>query len=268
MIDIFIDSGAFSAWTKGAEINIDEYIAFIKKYRNYISLYANLDVIGDAEASLKNQEYMEAKGLKPIPCFHQGEDLKYLKHYLKKYDYMALGGMVGSSTSKLVMWLDDIFQSHICNDKGLPKIKVHGFGITSLSLMLRYPWYSVDSTSWVMTGRFGGIFVPKKLNGKYNYGLNPYKVNISDKSGSIKEAGKHFNTYSKMEQEEILSYLKKKKYVLGVGEEGQPDYISGVSNDYKKRDEVNIHYFNDLQIYLPEWPWALKLDKPKGLGLI
>jgi hypothetical protein len=33
--------------------------------------------------------------------------------------------------------------------------KVHGFGITSPWLVKRYPFYSVDSTSWKAGGRYG-----------------------------------------------------------------------------------------------------------------
>ena len=46
----FLDSGAFSAFTQGAEIDIQEYIEFIKEHKDYLEAYANLDVIGDAEA--------------------------------------------------------------------------------------------------------------------------------------------------------------------------------------------------------------------------
>ena len=51
---IFIDSGGFSAFTQGAEINIDEYCDFIKKYNKHITAYAQLDAIGDEEATKKN----------------------------------------------------------------------------------------------------------------------------------------------------------------------------------------------------------------------
>jgi len=178
-VNLFLDSGAYSAKTQGIEINLDEYIAFIKKYKKYINIYANLDVIGDAEATWKNQKKMEKAGLHPLPCYHYGEDVKYLKRYIKEYDYMALGGLVGGSSAKLGPWFDRIFQNYICNEKGYPKIKVHGFGMTSLKFMLRYPWYSVDSTSWVTTGRMGGLLVPKKVNGKYDYSKNPWKIAIS-----------------------------------------------------------------------------------------
>ena len=39
---LFIDSGAFTMWTRGKEINVDEYISWINEYSDYISLYLSL----------------------------------------------------------------------------------------------------------------------------------------------------------------------------------------------------------------------------------
>ena len=217
-ISLFLDSGAFSAWSKGAEIKIQDYISFIKENEKYIDYYAVLDSIGDPELTLKNQRIMEKAGLTPLPCFHYGEDLKYLKTYLAKYEYICLGGMVPISTSNLETWLDDLFPNYICDSKGIPKVKIHGFGMTSLDLMLKYPWYSVDSTSWVMTGRFGSVMVPRFRNGKYVYNEQPWKVTVSFRSPDIKEQDKHILTYTEMERKVIMEYFKKKGYVLGKSE--------------------------------------------------
>lgn len=217
-VNLFLDSGAFSAFSKGVEIKIDAYISFLKENINYLEVYSVLDVIGNPEATFENQEYMESKGLKPLPCFHYGEDVKYLKLYLDKYDYIALGGMVPISTKDLMIWLDNLFSSYICDSKGLPKVKIHGFGMTSLDLMLRYPWYSVDSTSWVMTSRFGSIYVPQRKQGKWAYDQNSWKVCVSNRSPSNKEEGKHYNTFSPMEQKVILDYLDMKGFKLGKSE--------------------------------------------------
>ena len=36
-LKLFIDSGAFSAWTKGKKIDVDEYISFINSNKDYFS---------------------------------------------------------------------------------------------------------------------------------------------------------------------------------------------------------------------------------------
>ncbi len=293
---LFLDSGAYSAFTQGIEIDIYEYIDFIKKYEDILEVYANLDVIAKgkteadkkqaAEKTLENQKIMEASGLSPLPTFHYGEPFEYLKYYTENYDYVALGGMVGTPSNKLILWLNVCFEKYICDKKGLPKVKIHGFGLTSLKLMMRYPWYSVDSTSWVMTGRTGGIYVPKFRNGKWIYNENSWKITISAANPGIQEAGKHFKTLSPGQQQVVLDYIHAKGYCLGKSQfkeeeqtyelkEGEKwagkkpkDKASkrlieiieepGLCNQYRLRDELNIVYYQDLEKALPEWPWAFK----------
>lgn len=289
-VELFLDSGAFSAWSSGKKINIDEYIQFIKDNIEVIDVYANLDVIGNAEATWNNQMYMEKAGLKPLPVYHYGEDKKWLKRILNKgYDYISLGGMVPISTQDLVHWLDDLFKNYLCDEKGMPIVKVHGFGLTSLRLMLRYNWMSVDSTSWVMTGRMGSIYIPKFKNGKWIYDEDSWKIVVSNRSPATKEAGKHINTMSPKEKEILLNYITEKGYKLGVSEyktventyelqenerftEKKPadkkakrevEIIveKGVSNVYQLRDEMNILYFLDLERSMPSYPWPFKTEE-------
>jgi len=142
---MFLDSGAFSAFTKGKEVNLDEYIKYIKENEHYFAVYALLDVINNEKDTMKNLEYMEANGLHPLPVFHFRSDLNTLEKMVKKYDYIALGGLVPLAKKRKLMrmWLDTCF-SIIKN-----KVKVHGFGINAFSLWEEYPFYSVDATSWV-----------------------------------------------------------------------------------------------------------------------
>lgn len=290
-VELFIDSGAFSAFTQGVKIDLDEYIAFIKQYKDIITVYANLDVIGDAAGTLANQKRMEKAGLKPLPCFHYGEPIKYLQYYLGRHDYIALGGMVPIDNKDLVVWLDDLYSHYICDEDGMPRVKVHGFGLTSLKLMLRYPWYSVDSTSWVVTGRMGAIYVPKP----WAHSLDEvWKVSLSNRSPNQSEAGKHLSSFSPNQRQYVLEYIEKKGYKLGKSEfkTESADYTlkdkerwngkakdgkrevemiieSGVCNDYRKRDEINIIYFLDLEKAMPKWPWAFKLtgEGRSGFGI-
>lgn len=289
-VNLFLDSGAFSAKSQGVEIDIQEYIKFIKEHEEVIDVYANLDVIGDAEGSARNLEIMEEAGLNPIPVFHYGSDPdKYLKPLVDNYDYIAIGGMV--KTPRLINFLDRIFPKYICDSKGMPKTKVHGFGLTSLKLMVRYPWYSVDSTSWVVTGRHGSIYVPRYRGGKWIYDENSWKVSVSNQSPGRKESGKHIDTLPPTQKQIILDYIHDKGYKLGKsefkmvdpehelaenekwaqakkdvkkGEKRKLEVIlePGVSNKYQLRDEMNIIYFLDLEDHMPEWPWAFEKQSP------
>lgn len=289
-VELFLDSGAFSGWSQGKLINILDYINFIKENKNDIKKYSNLDVIGDAAATWKNQKIMEKHGLNPIPVFHYGSPIKYLEKMLKRnYEYISLGGMVPISTKNLIPWLDDLWLNYLTDKDGMPICKVHGFGLTSFVLMGRYPWYSVDSTSWVVTGRLGSIYVPRKKGGKYIYDENSWKIAVSNKSPKTKEAGQHFTTLSPFNQKIVKEYLKEKGYCYGRSEfryesqdyqlkenekwcgkkpkdktvEREVELIleEGVSNTYQLRDELNIIYFLDLEKTFPKWPWKFKLRK-------
>ena len=278
-VSLFLDSGAFSAFTKGIEIKIEDYIQFIKDNTKYIDIYANLDVIGDAEATWQNQKIMEAAGLSPIPCFHAGEEWRYLERYIANYDYIALGG-IAQLGRRAQSWMDSCFDL-LCDKEGYPKVKVHGFAVTSLRLMLRYPFFSVDSTSWVLTGRMGSIFVPRERSGQWIYDDDSLKVAISARSPAIEIQGnRHFSNMSKKEKETVLRYIHSCGFDIGESKMDQrhkdsvladnEKWISksddngmreveivitpGLCNDYRMRDKINIMYFLELEKQIPPWP--------------
>jgi len=155
-VELFLDSGAYSAWSQKREIDIYEYINFIKEHEDVITVYANLDVIGSAEKTWENQMIMEKAGLSPLPVFHHGENIKWLINLLDNdYKYISLGGMVPISTTNLFYWLDDLFINYLTGKDGMPLVKIHGFGLTSLRLMLRYPWYCMTEEDHTVLTKFG-----------------------------------------------------------------------------------------------------------------
>lgn len=155
-MEYILDSGAFSAYTKGVTIDIDAYCDFIKEHEDFIDHYIVLDVIGCAEKSLENQKYMENRGLKPLPVFHQGDNWSYLEHYIKNYEYVCISPLSYSAGGEsMVTWLDKVFSEYICDKDGYPKVKTHGLGLTTVNMLIRYPWYSVDSASGKLQAAFG-----------------------------------------------------------------------------------------------------------------
>jgi len=315
-VSLFLDSGAHSLYTKKV-INkyhkegysfydtdefwkyVDDYADFVKKHIKYLDIYANVDVIFNPELSWKVLKYLEKKGLKPLPVVHYGSDLKWLKKHIDEgYDYIGIGG-IGQEVdvNTYYIWADRVFDKICDTEKRLPIVKTHGFAVTSVKLLFAYPWYSVDSTSWVLTGRFGSVYVPIRREDKYIYNENSLKICVSTQSPSTKEAGKHFCTLTNREREEVTKYFNLKGFK--IGKSGDTFFVEksykikkdeakipeallsvndkkemkaggfdrkvekiierGLCNDYKQRDELNIIYFLDLEKNMPEWPWAFKL---------
>lgn len=217
-VKVFLDSGAFSAFTKGIEVDIRGYCDYIKRNLDIIenvdgALCASvLDGIGDPLKTWQNQMAMEQMGVRPLPCFHYGEDERYLEWYIANYDYITLGGMVPISTPQLFHWLDRIWDKYLTDGSGRPRLKVHGFGLTTQALMERYPWFSVDSSSWVQIAANGNILVP---------GLGT--VPVSPNSPSAKQYNRHLNTIPDLQREGLVKRIAEQGFDI---ERLQVEYVS------------------------------------------
>lgn len=200
---IFLDSGAFSAYTMGVEIDLKEYCHYIHENKDIIEnvdgavVASVLDGIGDPLKTWQNQQLMEKEGVKALPCFHYGEDERYLDWYVANYTFITLGGMVAQSTEQLEPWLDRIWEKHLTDGAGRPKVRVHGFGLTTMSLVRRYPWYSVDSSSWVQTARTGGMMLYPQARA----------IQVSDRSPMRKVANQHLDTLPDIMREAVEADL-------------------------------------------------------------
>lgn len=150
----FLDSGAFSAFSLGEQIDINEYAAFIKANKSRITLASNLDVIGSWEGTKQNQIALEGMGCDVLPVFHRGEPWEILEEYVKQYQYIALGGLVPVARfrGKMETFLNKAFS--IIKTRSF----VHGFGVNAVWAWKRYPFYSVDATSWLMGPRMRTVY--------------------------------------------------------------------------------------------------------------
>ena len=161
--EVFADSGAFSAASQGAHIDIADYAAWVKRWAHLLTVHSNLDVIGDAAATDRNQKTLEAMGLDPLPVFHTGSDMAHLDALLDRYQYIALGGMVPYMRfpKRIMPWLIKCFK--LAQGRAV----FHGFGATSWTVVKSFPWYSVDSSSWGSGFRYGQVPVFNTARGKF-----------------------------------------------------------------------------------------------------
>ena len=239
---LFVDSGAFTAHTKGVEIDCDEYIDYLNKNSDYLTVYAQLDDIPgqygrprttqelkeSPEKSWNNYLYMAPKlkdKVKLMPVFHQGEDYKWLDNMLNYQDengnfidYIGIAPGKDLSVQERRMFLDEVFD-HIVRSKN-PNVKTHALGITSLWMLELYPFTSADSTSWIMTAVTGSIFTP---NGT---------VTLSEQT---QDKGTNYHNITNPElKKSIDNYVTSKGYT-----------IEGLTKDYKQREMFNIMYLNE-----------------------
>jgi len=160
----FLDSGAFSAKTLGGKIDLEQYAAWVQRWEHLRPTYANLDVIGDPQATERNQQRLEAMGLQPLPIFHVGSPFAILRDYVARYPYVALGGMVPYTRRKqlLIPWVAQCFK---VAEKA--QTRFHGFGCTTWELIHTFPWHSVDSSSWTSGPRWGTFYVFNPTRGGF-----------------------------------------------------------------------------------------------------
>lgn len=280
---LFLDSGAFSAHQNKTTVNINDYMEFIKEHEDELEVYANLDSIGSAEETWKNQKIMEDAGLNPIPVYHLDEPLKYLNMCME-YPYFAVGGLASAKGRALEPFLRTVFEK-ICTKESdfYPTHKVHGFGIATPSIINMFPWASIDSTSWAQYSRFGIILVPRIKNGIFRYDLPPYSIAVSSRSKAVGDS-EHFRNLAPMERQYITDYCEERGIPIGktLFKQVTPGYIlksneswtdrkdkrrvevvtqKGVCNDGELRDVINLLYFLDLEKSQPEYPWAWTANK-------
>lgn len=161
-VGMFLDSGAFAAYTRGLKIPIEKYTAFCTRIGPLVDAVACLDVIGDEAATRRNEDYMHRAGLSPVITCHFGMSGAEVVARFRGAEYGALGGMALRSRSGHEMrrkWLDEVFGALMKSD--VWPIKIHGYGMTDSALIERYPWYSVDSTTWAMASVYGNEMVRK-----------------------------------------------------------------------------------------------------------
>ncbi|MFT4471386.1 hypothetical protein ACMX2H_15900 [Arthrobacter sulfonylureivorans] len=154
-VDLLVDSGAFTAFTLGEKISMEAYCDWLIENQSKITTAISLDVIGDWKGSARNTEKMLKRlpeGFPLMPVWHSTSPESELRRLCREHDYIGIGG-VTSMASKVNMFMRHMVKAHkIARDYGT---KLHGLGVTGHDAMLRLPWHTVDSSSWLAGARYG-----------------------------------------------------------------------------------------------------------------
>lgn len=92
---LMVDSGAYTAFTKGRVIELAEYAAFLRHWHGTYDYAITLDVIGDPVATARNTEALAAEGVDVMPVFTARASFDELDAMAAQHKYLALGGLVG-----------------------------------------------------------------------------------------------------------------------------------------------------------------------------
>lgn len=177
---LFIDSGAYSAYTQGTIISVDRYIGYLNSISEKCTIFAQLDTIPGQMGKPKTKEerlnapklswenylYMRNRLKEPkklIPIFHQGEDYQWLWNMLEWTDDNGEHiPYIGISPAVDIPGLEEflIRSFDIISKSSNPNVKTHAFGMTQLKMLEMYPYTSADSTSWKLSAAMGSIYTP------------------------------------------------------------------------------------------------------------
>ena len=201
--DLVVDSGAYSAWSRGKLFDMDEYINFLNSNSVLdVAFWAaeadvipgsygvdptEEEIIAAPEKSWQNYLYMIDRVTWPkkiVPIFHQGEDYKHLKRMLsyqfKDGDFIPYIGISPRNdvhVNDKIKWYESTWKIIYseCAKLGRDIPLTHNFGMTTVSLMEQFPSCSSDSTSWVRSASFGNIMIVKdgKIKTVYVSNRNP-----------------------------------------------------------------------------------------------
>jgi hypothetical protein len=216
-ISLFVDSGAFTIWRRGERpIEVDAYADWILKLAQHegiqLDAVANLDVIPGRwgeQASADEVNATAAQGWKnfeklrvrlegvcaPMQIFHQGEQFHWLdKLVAEGGGYIGISPANDRTTSAKQHWLDEVFAR-------VPRaIRTHGYGVTSLRLLQRFPWYSVDSSAYTAGAVRGSCYLP------LHHKLQP--VQFGARTLGPANSIPHFDMLSQREQRAIRAYVE------------------------------------------------------------
>jgi len=225
VIKLMLDSGAYSCWRKKEALDLWDYCDYLDDNRENFEWCVNLDVIpGEfghvpsseqidvaAKKSDLNYRALVREGHNPLPVFHQGERWYWLDKMIDSgAEYIGISPGNDRTTSQKREWLDEVFY-RITTPDGDPIVKTHGFGMTAIPLVVRYPWFSVDSLTWMLLGGLGKIPIPPTLaDGSYDFTKSPVLVNVSDRGAEKPTTGgssDHIDHMPHASVEKVLRYL-------------------------------------------------------------
>jgi hypothetical protein len=218
--------------TKEFQKYFDEYMEFLRTFGQHFRFYVTLDAIYQPKVTWDLYREMLRQGLHPMPVIHFGAEDSWLKKYMETTDYIGIGGLGSTMTKKRFYPYGDAFFRMICDAKGRPKWKVHGFAVASFEVLKRYPWYSVDSSTARVWANYGQLMLPRRAahGDGYNYLATPFAVPVTEGRATN---NRHVDVLPKVISDEAMAYAQS----LGFSAED-------IRTDHWTRSVINYHFMD------------------------
>lgn len=245
---IMVDSGAFTAWSLGHPVKLDTLLAYdldiVTRYPHHEFVFISLDVIpgsrnraptqGEIHAAVDEsyQNFLTMQQALPgrtvLPVYHSGEDRYVRDRYLQHTPYICLSMNQNLPERQRLRWAREAM---------VPGFKFHGLAATGNAMLTEVDWYSVDSSSCLMTAALGSILFP--MGNK----LKP--LSVSSTSPSRKQHGKHLENMP--EADFIVYEIERRGYS-----------VDELRDEYAARVCWNIDQWNAP-------PWVKDVVQPEGI---
>jgi hypothetical protein len=233
-MDIFVDSGVATllgfTGSKDAGLYVEELldwyirlVSFIRKeLKGKIWCVANFDadlLLGNEKIDKINEEIffpMVEEGFRVVFGWHKSRTINDIEKWIERgVNYIGISGFEGKEAISGQISLGGIENYvSLLTKKG---IKVHAYGVSKMDTLLRYNFYSADSSTWSMPVRYGALQIFD--NGRFislsggedkwkrqqyrplfiKYGLDPDKIIDDDPEECLKLS--------------ILSFLKMEAFL-------------------------------------------------------
>lgn len=224
-IKFFIDSGAYTYqgqekyWDKPKEYwekQIVKYLDWARKHKDVIFAIANLDLenLFDFETTKEwNKKYFEPFMLETgIPvCFiwHPCDEEEGWEYYTKRYPYTGFSWVADSGQD-----LDFNFGKRMLDTARKNNSVCHGMGMTRTSLLTKLPFYTSDSTTWLVGLQYGevnywnGTKMSRLKKDKWKGEYLPNLVNLGcDKQKLLDE------NPDEMVKANVLAFMQAQEYI-------------------------------------------------------
>lgn len=149
---LMIDSGAFTAWSKGRAIGLSDYAGYLQRWSTCWDHAVTLDVIGDPAASRVNTRRLHDMGLAVMPVFTRTDTLAEFDAMVRDTGYVCVGGLVGLPVAAQRARAGMLQRRALDAGGG-----IHALGIGSMSSLRVIRPYSADASSVSGAFRFGTI---------------------------------------------------------------------------------------------------------------